>query len=383
MSVHIEELIAALRGRGHQVLVIGPTTRETAASPRFETVLETVRRRLPRAAVEFLELVYNGPAFFRLLHAGRRFRPDIIYERYNLFLIAGLWFKRVYKIPLLLEINSPLARERASFGGLALKRLAGLCERMVWRGADAVLPVSAVLAAEVRGRRQADAPLHVISNAVDIERFAPPADRTTIRRELGLELMLVLGFAGFVRSWHGLDWAVDVLAELPENVHLLVLGDGPACEDLRARARALGVARRCHLLGRLRHDVMARYMGAFDIALQPRAVDYASPLKLFEYMALALPIVAPDQPNIREILVSEKTGLLFAPEDGPSFVGAIRRLCGDATLRKRLGDAARQEVITVPLSWSNNAARIEAIAEALISGARSGQLPVGGAACCR
>ena len=68
-------------------------------------------------------------------------------------------------------------------------------------------------------------------------------------------------------------------------------------------------------------------MSAFDVALQPNATPYSSPLKLYEYMALGRAIVAPDQGNIREVLTNDENGLLFRPDDDQAFRAAVERLC--------------------------------------------------------
>ena len=111
MSVHIEELISALRAEGHEVMVIGPADEAAQSSGKTEALVGTLRRLLPRPLVELMELAYNVPCYRRLSRACRSFKPDILYERYNLFLLAGLWLKRRHKLPLLLEVNSPLARD--------------------------------------------------------------------------------------------------------------------------------------------------------------------------------------------------------------------------------------------------------------------------------
>jgi glycosyltransferase involved in cell wall biosynthesis len=172
---------------------------------------------------------------------------------------------------MLLEVNSPLARERAEFGGLALKRVARRCETALWRGADAVLPVTDVLAQFVRKTRGAVGAVHVVPNGVNLERRPSPADGSQILRQLQLESALVLGFVGFVRAWHGLEWAVEALPNLPAHAHLLIVGDGPAADQLQRRARALGVGDRLHVVGRVAHDKVASYMLSFDVALQPAA----------------------------------------------------------------------------------------------------------------
>ncbi|HET9147544.1 MAG TPA: glycosyltransferase, partial [Acetobacteraceae bacterium] len=99
-------------------------------------------------------------------------------------------------------------------------------------------------------------------------------------------------------------------------------------------------------------------LAGFDIALQPRSVDYASPLKLFEYMAAGCAIVAPDQPNIREILTHGRTALLFDPDEPGALWQAVARLADDAELRERLGRAARAEIEARDLTWDGNARRV-------------------------
>jgi glycosyltransferase involved in cell wall biosynthesis len=101
-------------------------------------------------------------------------------------------------------------------------------------------------------------------------------------------------------------------------------------------------------------------VAGFDIALQPRAVAYASPLKLFDYMAAGRAIVAPDQPNIREILTDGETALLFDPARADGVWTAVLRLAGDAGLRGRLGGAARAEIERRRYTWAGNAARLVA-----------------------
>ena len=99
-------------------------------------------------------------------------------------------------------------------------------------------------------------------------------------------------------------------------------------------------------------------VAGFDIALQPRVVAYASPLKLFEYMAAGKAIVAPDQPNIREVLSDGETALLFDAAEAGAMWRAISRLAADATLRGTLGAGARGAIGRRDYTWRGNAERI-------------------------
>ena len=370
MLVHVEEVVEALRQAGHVVKMVGPPAGDGAkagGASRLERLADRLRRWLPPAGFELLELAYNLPAYLRLSAAVRAFRPDVIYERYNLFLLAGLALKRQKRIPLLLEVNSPLAEERAAFGDLQLKSVARACESAQWNGADAVLTVTEVLAGKIRQVRRTPGGVQVVPNGAHLDTAIAPRHTAELRHALGLpDDALVLGFVGFVRAWHGVGWALDAMAELPPETHLVIVGDGPALPQLAARARDLGLAGRVHLLGRVEHAEVAGYMALFDVALQTAAVAYASPLKLFEYMALGRAIVAPDQPNIREILRDGENAQLFAPDSEAAFRLALSRLCADPALRARLGANAARAVRETPYTWAHNAVRIEGVARALL-----------------
>ena len=357
-SVHVEALVAALRELGHEVLVVGPGFYEQAEFGGESSFVAALRARLPRALAELAELAYNAPAWLRVRLACRRFRPDLIYERYNLYYLAGTLVARRKGIPLFLEVNSPLVEERSQHGGLGLPRLARWAERFVWRSADKVLAVTGVLKAMIAAAGVPEERIEVVPNGIDPARFADLPQRPAAADKV------VLGFVGFVREWHGLDTVIAAMAADPATpLELVVVGDGPAVPALRQQATELGVANRVHIAGLVAHDAIPELVAGFDIALQPRVVAYASPLKLFEYMAAGKAIVAPDQPNIREVLVDGETALLFDPAVSDTMWTAIRRLAADPPLRGRLGAAASAEVARRAYTWRANAERVVAWAD--------------------
>ena len=371
MRVHIDAVVGALRSQGHVVEVVGPLAgggKAAGDASRLERIADLLRSLLPPAAFELLELAYNIPAYLALRARARAFRPDVLYERYNLFLLAGLLLRRLHGLPMLLEVNAPLAAERGSSGKLQMKALARFCERRLWRGADAVLPVTQVLAADVARARDGQAGVHVIPNGADLKPGLDASSAAATRQRLGLPPdAVILGFVGFVRDWHGVGWAVDALPQLAPEAHLVIIGDGPALSALENRAEALGVAGRLRLVGRARHADVPAYMEAFDVALQTAATPYASPLKLFEYMALGRAIIAPDQPNIREVLRHGENALLFQPGSEASFVSTLQGLCADPQLRRRLGADALRTIHRTPYTWAHNARRISALARACMA----------------
>ena len=371
-DVHITAMIRALRGLGHEVIVVAPGGPGATGAVDFGAESGTVaklKRFCPRFVYELMELAYAVIVYWRLRSAILAHRPDVLYERYNLFLPAGVWAKRRFRLPMLLEVNSPLYEERAASAGVALGWLARWSQRFCWRGADCVLPVTEALARHVERYGVDRARIVVIPNGIDPGQFRDCIDRIEAKRRLGLDGRLVLGFTGFMRDWHGLDKVIELLASAapPEGPapHLLVVGDGPARANLESQARAAGIADRITFTGVVPHERIADHIAAFDVALQPASVEYASPLKLFEYMALGRAIVAPAQPNIIEILTDGHDGVLFDPRETHALANAIARLCGDPDLRLRIGEAARKTIHDRRMTWHDNAMRVVELATAL------------------
>ncbi len=369
--VHIEELTRALAARGHEIVMVGAAKLEAERFSTSAGLVGLLRRWLPRPVYELLELAYAVGDYARLRAAVRRHAPDCLYERYNLFTPSGVWLKRRTGLPMLLEVNAPLVHERGRHGGLALVGLARWSERFAWRGADRVLPVTRVLADHVAAAGVPEERIVVIPNGIDPDAFAAPCDGAEAKRRLGLEGRLVLGFTGFVRDWNGLEKAIDALAADAgrHDLHLLLVGDGPARARLEAHAAERGVAGRLTVTGVVERDRIVDYVSAFDVALVPDVVPYASPLKLFEYMALGRAIVAPSRPNLREILTDGENALLFDIDEPGAFAAAIARICKDADLRRRLGAGARATIDARRLTWGHNAERVEALFEELLAAA--------------
>ncbi|MBV8988445.1 MAG: glycosyltransferase family 4 protein, partial [Solirubrobacterales bacterium] len=302
---------------------------------------------------ELAEIAYNVPAYLRLARAFRAFQPDIVYERYNLFYVAGALLARRWRVPFYAEVNAPLADERSREGGLGLMGVARAMERFVWNRAARIVAVTGVLRDTIAAQGAPRARIEVVANGIDMASFA------AIPTPSGQGETVTLGFIGFMRAWHGLDRLLQEAARHgDERVRLLIVGDGPALADLRCQAETLGLTSRVRFTGLAGRDAVPGLLAEMDILIQPKAVAYASPLKIFEYMAAGRAIVAPDQPNIREILAHEETALLFDPTESEAAWRAVLQLVEDAPLRHRLGVAARAEIARRDYTWRANAERL-------------------------
>lgn len=122
--------------------------------------------------------------------------------------------------------------------------------------------------------------------------------------------------------------------------------------------------------GHVPHSQTAGYLKSFDVALLPNQnfvgtaeskthniSQWTSPLKAFEYMAAGLPIVASDQPNLREVLHHDVNALLCEPDNVDAWCRALSQLREDSDLRTRLGQTGRQ-LFTERYSWEARARRL-------------------------
>ncbi len=388
-AVHVRELIAALREEGHEVLECAlvpktgtpPAPLPSAAHAATQTAAAGRSRggfwnylRLPRWLVEVLEISYGRQGARRLRKAAATFRPDFIYERHALHCDSGLRAARALGVPLLLEVNSPFCDEMATLGLLRFPRLARRTEARVLGAADVVLAVTEVLRRIlVTHGARADRTI-VVQNGAVPERYGAVAAASgrALRARLGIpDGDFVLGFVGYMRPWHRLELAVEMLTQASlARLQLLLVGEGPALPEVQATAARLGVSSRVHAVGAVPSESLPGHVCAFDGALVPAINRYASPLKLFDSLAAGVPTIAPRQPNLEELVVDGDNGLLFVPGDASSLRHAVTRLVADAAFARRVGERGRATLLQNDWTWRGNARRVVDAFERLRTGAR-------------
>ena len=339
-SVHVGELTSALAREGADVLLLVARVEPGTPDPPPGVTVEALPG--PGRAAGAAERVSAEPDLQAWLE-GRleRFGAAALYERLALHSAAGSAAARRLGIPHLVELNAPLLQEAARYRTLAEPAVADLLERSVLRCADLVLAVSAPLTWYARSR---GAPhVAVCPNGVDVERFAAVAT-DPLRPASAV-------FTGTLRPWHGIETLADAWRLLgPAAPPLTVVGDGPGRRLLeRAGARVTGA---------LPHAEVPGALAGADIGIAPYAADappYFSPLKLFEYLAAGLAVVAAAIPGVTE-LVDERTAVLVPPGDPEALAAAVAGLTADGHRRARLGQSGR--ALAEQHTWGHSARRI-------------------------
>jgi glycosyltransferase involved in cell wall biosynthesis len=389
-GIHIQEILRAFTALGHTTALVSFADRHRGdgAAP-LQTQVTAARAggerygwlgRLRRLAIvyEAAELAYNAWGVYAMLRAVRRQRPDLIYERYSLFNVSGVIVARLCRIPLLLEVNAPLAYEKETYEKLVLRRLAYGLESLICKSATRTIVVSTPMRDILARQGVPVSHMVVISNGVNTVEIAAALGHCDVRARHGIGAKLVLGFVGWFKPWHRLDTVIELIATRPgwrERIHLMLVGDGPETPALVQRVRELGVESNVTFTGPVGRDTIYDHIDAFDIALQPHVTEYASPMKIFEYLALGKCVVAPDLANIREILTHGENALLFAPGDAADMARALEILVGDPQRVQRMGAAARRTIETRRYYWIENARRALAAAGLEAAAAGRGEAP--------
>lgn len=370
-SVHVRSFITAAARLGHRTMLACTTLGAGNAPPPAEIIelppsmdeatllAECAMQAVPHdllaqqvTRLEIARLAHDRALQTRLLDALRRtgFRPDLMYERHALFSTAGVGIARHLGIPRLLEVNAPLIDEQRNFRDLRLIDAARRAETTSYRGADAIVAVSAAVAASVRAVAGNGVKVHVIPNGVELARFGAGANGAAIRKRLGIGTgtIPVIGFIGSFKPWHGVHRLFDAFIALaPSTVPaiLIAVGDGPDLAALRVRAAACGCADRIILPGRVPHVEIPEWLAAMDLTVAPyNAQDdfYFSPLKIVESMAAGRPVIAPALGQISDLIDHDVTGLLYAPGDLAALRKALEALIADPERTRAMGRQARR-----------------------------------------
>jgi glycosyltransferase involved in cell wall biosynthesis len=358
-SIHVRAVAEGLAALGHDVtaLTAGGTSEEALPEGRVRWIalpppFGSTHLRLARA--------------LQIARMVKVLRPDVVMERYHNFGGEALVAARKAGAMAVLEVNAPVIDHQGSRKAL-LDRALIIQPMRRWREhlcdlADLIVSPSAeILPANTPRDR-----IVVLEWGADTDRFRPDTPGAAPYRRPAVDLLAV--FAGAFRSWHGAVHLVRAVRELHRRgetrTGAVLIGDGPELSSVRTEAAGLDAV---VFTGALPHAQMPAALAAADVGVAPfdparhAALSlgfYWSPLKLFEYMAAGLPVVAPAIDRIPALAQHGVEGILYDPETPGSLADSLATL-RDIDLRRRLGAAARARAVR-DYSWLAHCRALEA-----------------------
>lgn len=380
-STHVREIVRAFLDRGLDVTMLTACPPEVSARsalpcPTVDLAADPILQDLRMRAAE--ELRVSGHAALRaseiyslllnqtLLQELTRLRGtiDVIYERQSLWSFAGLQFARRERLPFFLEVNAPLAEQQQEYRELDMVETAHAVESLLFAKADRVLVTCSALREYARARGAA----HVrvipcgVSESLFVDRAAPGSRK---RSEF------VIGFVGSLKPWHGVEILLRAFARLCDRspaYRLLLVGDGPLRSDVEAFCRKRDIGDRVTLAGAVDHTQVPAYLAQMDVGAAPYPPlpsFYFSPLKVWEYAAAGVPIVASASGDLPRLFPHRSAALLHPPGSVRKIVEHVDSLRQNPELGRRLSRRARQ--VAKRHTWNRLALRIESLATHLLA----------------
>jgi len=331
-------------------LLLGELRRDTARSAEGSA---------PQAS-EVHSLLMNTRTTMHLeaLHRTRPF--DLVYERQSLWSLAGLAFARRHDLPFFLEVNAPLVAQQAEYRELVNVATAEAISDLLLAHADRIVVPSRALATHLVERGARAGRVRVVPCGVSRSLFVA---RRLPRPSHGPGDPFTVGFVGSLKPWHGVETLLDAFVELRRcsaAYRLLVVGDGPLralVEDRCAREHPAGVVM---LVGSVPYEHVPDCLARMDVGLAPYPelpLFYFSPLKVLEYAAAGVPIVASASGQIAELFVHREHALLHPPGRVRKIVKHVELLRVNPDLGVRLARRARR-VVARTHTWDRLAARV-------------------------
>ena len=315
----------------------------------------------------------------RLFEIVRKVNPDIIHAHSSaLNGVAAIQTARKFNIPVVYESRAFWEDAAVDHGtsrpwGVRY-RLTRAMETWVFKRADAVTTICNGLKNEIVSRGINDEKVTVIPNAVNAQKFgARHAESSSLKKQLGLEDKVVLGFVGSFYAYEGLSLLLDAMPEVlrgRSDVVLLLVGGGPEEKNLKAQCDALRLNEAVTFTGRVPHELVNAYYDLIDVCVYPRVsmrlTELVTPLKPLEAMAHKRLVIASNIGGHRELIENDVTGVLFEPENVSSLAGVILNTVSSGERWSEFHSAGRR-FVEAERSWPNSVSRYKDVYASALS----------------
>jgi glycosyltransferase involved in cell wall biosynthesis len=353
---HVLGVIHAFEALGWQVtpFIVGDRVPKSWVNKGSENAISS--SFLKTLAVDLIRItmaVINSYRSWRELEG----KVDFVYERLGSFQSLGYLFKK-HNIPWILETNALLYYEaKIERNSLVLSKIAQYLEIQAYRKCDVLICVSYSLKEMIIKEAEISPDkVLVVPNGVDTEYFNP-ATCQPVR----MFKEFTLGFMGGLFPWQALDLLIKAISELDQEngiqINLIVIGDGKMRISWEALSDELGLTDRIKFLGWLSQPDLLPLISGVDMGfsghvdLQGGSI-YRSPLKIYEYMALGIPVITSEVEDAKCLIRDHDTGFVFKSGEIESLKSTLLKAYNFRNKLGEMGANAREEVVANH-SWTS------------------------------
>lgn len=332
-DIRLEKEIKSLSEAGYNVLVICNQYNKEL-NPTFKYC--EIKRVNALFKSVMLNRIINFPIFFnprilrKIYWAILEFKPDFIHAHDLPMIPVALFFKKLFRIPVIFDMHENYPEALKAFGKKGLinflfknYKAAKLLEKFCIKRSDAIITVVKENSERLLQQGVKSEKIYLVSNTVDLDTFATePVDEKILEKYRN---QVVLLYAGYVTPERGLDVVVRGMSFLKEkitNAKLLIIGNGISVPSLKKISDDLSLNNFVEFIGWPGHDKLSSYFKVAKIFISPQPQcefwDTTIPHKLFEYMSQSKPVLAADSKAIKRVIEETSCGLIYKsnnPED--------------------------------------------------------------------
>lgn len=349
-TIHVRQLAAALKDRGHDVYTVSPLLGRGGALLTTPTRLYP----LPRSRVM---RVLAQPIFCAAVldRACGSFKPDrIVFWNYHVS-PAELWAARRHGVPCLSYMNGYIGEEHGERRGF-VERLGRRWVEWTYRAAAPRFRIILTVTPELRSilceRYGLDSSrIHILRNAVDTAQFRPGVSPDAAENTPLAGTERTVGFIGTFHPWHGLEYLVEAVPQILKEepfTRFLLVGDGQERVTLEERVHALGVGHAVKFTGMVPFETVPEHIRACDVCIvffKPVRRNPGDPIKLYEYLASGKPVVTDATPGYGDVVRAAGAGVVVDPRNPSELAGAVVDLLRRPDLRREMGESGRNFVM--------------------------------------
>ena len=273
-----------------------------------------------------------------------------------LYALPALRMSERFSIPMIYEIRAffeDSAVDRGTCGEASIRyKSTRFLETYVVRKCEAVVAICSGICNEIVSRGINEQKIHLIPNGVDTAKFVPMGKDSNLLAKYSLSGYIVMGFIGSFFRFEGLDYLIKAMHKLLKyrrDIKLIIVGGGDEETNLKTLTEESGLRESIIFTGRVPHEEVLRYYSIMDILVYPRIrtrqTELVTPLKPLEAMAMGKAVICSDVGGLMELVCDGRTGILFRAENIKDLIEKSLFLIDNEDYRKKIGAAARHEVV--------------------------------------